>query len=301
MPSAELRVGFVGTGTMGAAMVARLLDRELPVAIHDIDEPGAAPLLERGAHWAETPDALARRCDVVLLSLPGPSQVEAVVAGLLPGLGPDSLIVDLSTNAVATVRALAARCASQEVCFLDSPVSGGVGGARQGTLVLMVGGDATALERARPVLDELSRSIFHLGDSGAGTTAKLVNNQLYLCGQVLFFEGLVLAAKAGLDLSALMEILDQTGAGGVHSRLAERVFERRFDDHTFALALAEKDVALALEAGRSLAVPMPATAAAHQLFVEAAAAGLHEKNFWSAVEIVERHAKTRVEVGDADE
>jgi 3-hydroxyisobutyrate dehydrogenase-like beta-hydroxyacid dehydrogenase len=172
---------------------------------------------------------------------------------------------------------------------------------REGTLVLMIGGESAALELVRPVLEKISRSIFLLGASGAGTTAKLVHNQLYLCGQVLFFEGLVLAAKAGLDLSTLIEILNQSGAGGIHSKLAGRVLERRFDDQTFALALAEKDVALALEAGRSLEVPMPTTAAAHQLFVEAAAAGLRDKNFWAAIELVEKHANTSVSAKESDE
>lgn len=297
--SSELRVGFVGTGTMGAPMVERLLDRELTLWIHDVDPASAESLRARGAHWARSLEDLATRCNVVLLSLPGPAQVRSVVsgpAGLLSKLDAGSVIVDLSTNSVETARDLADACQPRDVCFLDSPVSGGMKGAREGTLVLMIGGSAAALEQVRPVLEQISRSIFHLGPAGSGSVAKLVNNQLYLCGQVLFFEGLVLAAKAGLDLSALIEILNQTGSGGVHSRLADRIFERRFDDRTFTLALAEKDLALALEAGRSLEVPMPATAASHQLFVEAAAAGLRDKNFWAAVERVEQHANTRVEI-----
>ena len=297
MASCSTQVGFVGTGTMGAAMAARLLEMDEPLLIHDIDYESAAPLREQGARWAGTLPELAAECDVVLLSLPGPAQVESVVSGpdgLLPNLRSGSAVVDLSTNSVACVRQLADVCRAGEVSFLDSPVSGGAKGSRDGTLVLMVGGESATLDRVRPVLEKIARSIFHLGPAGAGTTAKLVHNQLYLCGQVLFFEGLVLAAKAELDLSTLIEILNQSGAGGIHSKLAARVLERRFDDQTFALALAEKDVALALEAGRSLEVPMPTTSAAHQLFVEAAAAGLHDKNFWAAIELVEDHARTRI-------
>jgi 3-hydroxyisobutyrate dehydrogenase len=304
MKGKNLQAGLVGTGTMGAAMAARLLDLGESLRLHDAVPGSADTLLERGASWCPSVGELAAECDVVLLSLPGPAEVESVVLGpdgLLAHLRPGSIIVDLSTNAVATVRSLAEKCLAAGVHFLDSPVSGGSKGAREGTLVLMVGGEAEALEQARPLLEQMSRSIFHLGDSGAGTVAKLVNNQLYLCGQVIFFEGLVLAAKAGLDLPALCSILDQTGAGGVHSQLAERVFERRFDDPTFALALAEKDVALALEAGRSLHVAMPATAAAHQLFVEGAAAGLQQKNFWAAVELVEKRADARISPIDPTE
>ena len=297
----SLRVGFVGTGTMGGAMVLRLLEREVDVLVHDLDADAARPLLEAGARWSDSLADLAARCDVLLLSLPGPPQVESVVEGLLPALTTNATIVDLSTSAVATARTLAARCADRGVGFLDAPVSGGSAGALAGTLVLMVGGAADVLERVRPVLEPLSRSIFHLGPPGAGTVAKLVNNQLYLGGQVLFFEGLALAAKAELDLGALVEILDQTGAGGVHARLADRVFERRFDDGTFALALAEKDLALMLEAGDALDVPLPATDASHRLFREAFDAGLRDENFWAAIELVEARSQVRISRGEPEE
>lgn len=285
---------------MGGPMARRVLAAGHPLAIHDAHRAAAEPYLADGATWAESLAELASASDVLLLSLPGPPEVEAVVAGrdgLLERASPGTVIVDLSTNAVATVRALAAACADRGVQFLDCPVSGGAPGARDGSLVLMVGGDGGALEIVRPILDVLARSIVHLGGSGAGTVAKLVNNQLYLCGAALFYEGLVLGAKAGLDPEALVEILKSTRAGGIHAELADRVLERQWDPAsgtTFALDLAEKDVALALQAGRSLAVGMPVSAAAHQLFLDARAAGLGAKNFWSAFEIVEQRAHVRV-------
>jgi 3-hydroxyisobutyrate dehydrogenase-like beta-hydroxyacid dehydrogenase len=288
---------------MGAAMAARLLECEEALLIHDIDRVSADPLLSQDARWAPALANLAQESEIVLLSLPGPREVAEVVSGrqgLLETLAPGSVIVDLSTNAIATVRELAQTCLEKGIAFLDSPVSGGSAGARAGTLVLMVGGDEAALADVRPVLDKLSRSLFHLGAPGAGTVAKLVNNQLYLCGEVLFFEGLVLAAKAGLDPEVLCEILDQTGAGGVHARLAPRILERRYDDRTFTLGLAEKDVALVLEASESLEAPMPATAAAHQLFAAALAEGMRDKNFWAAVEIAERRAKVRLSSGNRE-
>jgi len=282
---------------MGAAMVSRLLDQGVDLVIHDVRPDSAAPHLERGARWAATLDQLARECDIVLLSLPGPPEVAQVVGGpngLLENLTPGAVVVDLSTNSVATARELAETATGRDIHFLDSPVSGGSKGALDGTLVLMVGGAEQALERARPLLEQISREIFHLGEAGAGTVAKLVNNQLYLCGEVLFFEGLVLAAKAGLRPEALCEILELTGVGGAHARLVPRVLERRHDDRTFTLGLAEKDVSLALEASRSLDAPMPTTAAAHQLFVDALSEGLREKNFWAAIEVAERRAKVDI-------
>jgi 3-hydroxyisobutyrate dehydrogenase len=278
-------------------MAARLVAAGHPVSVHDARREACSELLRGGASWADSLGSLAAAVDVALLSLPGPPQVEAVVGGsegLLAGMAAGSCIVDLSTNALATVRELAASCAERGIDYLDCPVSGGMQGAAAGTLVLMVGGEAGALERVRPILQALSREIIHFGPSGAGTVAKLINNQLYLAGEVLFYEGLVLGAKAGLDIPALLEMLEATGVGGVHTRLAPRLLDRNFDDRTFALALAEKDVGLALAAGRSLGVPMPTTAAAHRLFAEASVEGPADRNFWIAFELLERRARIRV-------
>lgn len=290
-------LAYIGTGTMGKPMAARLFNAGFDPIIFDVNKASAQDLIEQGARWADTLKDVSEAANIVLLSLPGPPQVESVVNGpdgLLQHLAPGSIIVDMSTNSVSTVRKLAALCEERGIAFIDSPVTGGVKGSTDGTLVLMLGGESIALEKVRLYLEELSREIVHLGGVGTGTATKLIHNQLYLCGEVLFYEGLALAAKTGIDQQALLDILNMSGAGGIHSKVAQRVIDRRFDDNTFALALAEKDVALALEAGRALDVPMPATTAAHQLFVEGKAAGLSNKNFWSVIELVEQHANTRI-------
>lgn len=291
------RLGFVGLGRMGGAMAAHLQETGCALAIHDRAPETGSALVEAGAHWHDSPAGVAGEASQVLLSLPGPPEVEAVLRGergLLAALRPGAAIVDLSTNSVAGVRALAAECRAAGIDFLDAPVSGGIRGAREGTLVLMVGGRAGALEAVRPTLERLSRSILHFGESGAGSAAKLAHNQFYLCAEVLFFEALVLAEKAGIAAPDLVDLLDSTGAGGVHARLADRVLERRFDDGSFALALAEKDVALALETARALGVPTPTTEAAHGLLAEARARGRGDENFWAAVEILEERAGVRL-------
>ena len=303
MTSKEGRVGFVGLGTMGAAIANRLLDEGISLLLHDVRREAASKLLERGAQWATTLEELAQEVDVVLLSLPGPPEIADVVAGpngLLENLAAGATVVDLSTNSIATARELATAASQRDMTFIDSPVSGGSVGGREGTLVLMVGGPSEGVDRVRPLLAKISRKLFYLGESGAGTIAKLINNQLYLCGEVLFFEGLVLAAKAGLAPDSLCEILELTGVGGAHARLAPRIFERRYDDRTFTLGLAEKDVSLAIEASRTLNAPMPTTEAAHELFTQALAEGLRDKNFWSSIEVAERRAKVRVDAGNGD-
>ena len=291
------RLGFVGLGGMGGAMAARLQEMGCELAIHDLVPETGAALVAGGAHWHDSPAGVVSEASQVLLSLPGPPEVEAVVRGaqgLLGALPPGAAIVDLSTNSIAGVRALAEECGADGIAFLDAPVSGGIRGAREGTLILMVGGPAEALEEVRPTLERISRSILHFGESGAGSAAKLVHNQFYICSEVLFLEALVLAEKAGIAAPELVDLLRATGAGGVHAQLADRVLERRFDDGTFTLALAEKDVALALEAAGSLGVPTPASTAAHALLAEARNQGRGDENFWAAVETLEAQAGVQI-------
>jgi 3-hydroxyisobutyrate dehydrogenase len=293
----SMPIGFIGVGTMGYPMIERLFDKGFDPIIYDLKKSCAETLIAKGVRWADSLSEVSSQAKIVLLSLPGPLQVEKVVSGtggLLHTLPEGSVIVDLSTSSFATSRKLTAQCLQRRIGFLDSPVTGGSKDCREGTHIMMVGGDQEQLELVRPVLKALSRKIVHLGESGAGNIAKLINNQLYLCGQILFYEGIVLANKAGLDISALLAILDSGGAGGIHTKLVDRIFERQYEGNIFTLALAEKDVRLALEASRTLEAPMPVTAAAHQLFEEAKAAGFSNKNFWSTIEIVEKHAKTRI-------
>lgn len=291
------RVTFVGVGTMGGPMARRVLDAGHELVVVDRDRAVATELEQAGAIWRDTVAEAATGAEVVLLSLPGPRQVEDVLVGeggLLDAVGEGATIVDHTTNSLETVRRMAARCEARGVGFVDAPVSGGKSGASAGTLAVMVGGHDAHVERARPVLETFGDPVIHFGATGTGTTVKLVNNQVFLCGEIIFQEGLVLAAKAGIDPAQLVALLDRTGAGGAHVRNGDRVIGREFDGPGFALALAEKDVALALAAGRELSVPMPASAQAHQVFVEALAAGMGERRSFATLAMVERAADHEV-------
>ena len=195
-------IGFIGTGNMGHPMAANLLHAGRSVTVHDLRRESAQSLLDEGAGWATTPAAVAGAAAVVFVSLPAPADVDEVVAGeegLLAGALPGTVIVDLSTNSPVVVRALAARAAEDGVTFLDAPVSGGVAGARKGTLAVMVGGDEQTFEACRPLFELIGQRIFYLGPSGAGSVAKLVNNLLFFHGLMGSLEALVLAGKAGVD------------------------------------------------------------------------------------------------------
>ncbi len=279
---------------MGGRMARRVLDGGHDLVVTDVRRPVAAPLEAAGATWADDAASVARAADgVVCLSLPGPSEVEAVVGELLAALPSGAVIVDLSTNALGTVRRLHADAAAVGVRYLDAPVSGGSPGAEAGTLAVMVGGDADAFEQVRPVLECIGTRLSHLGEPGAGTLVKLVNNAVFLCGSLLFQEGLVLAAKAGMDPTTLVPIL-QGASSAPYTGMAKGLLGRRFEPALFALALAEKDIALALESARSLGVPMPVSAAAHQTYLEALTAGHGGENFFATLQAIERRAGVEV-------
>lgn len=285
--------GFVGTGTMGRPMARCVLDAGHRVVVHDARREAAAPLVSAGAEWVASPREVAERCPVVLTSLPGPPEVDEVVRGadgLLAGARDGSVHVDLTTVSVAFARRLAGIEAAHGVRYADAPVSGGVFAAERGTLTVMASGDPAAIDAARPALTALGERIFDLGaEPGTGTLVKLVNNAVFLCSGLVLQEGLVLAAKAGLAPRDLLRVL-QASSAAVYLGLAEPTLARQFDDVWFALALAEKDVALALESGGDLAVPMPVTAAAHGVYARALAEGLGAKLFLATLESVARAA-----------
>lgn len=282
-------LGFIGIGTIGGPMAARLVSGGHALVVHDVSVDATARLVAEGARAADSVGALAQACDTVFLSLPGPPQVAAVMDQLLAAPGAVRTVVDLSTNALALNRELAARAAAQGIAYLDAPVSGGKVAAKDGTLAVMVGGDEAAFAAVKPLIECFARHIFHLGASGAGTLAKLVNNQIFLCASVLIQEGFVMGAKAGMDPSTLLEVLKVSSAGSLVAR-APLLLARRFEQDIFALSIAAKDVTLALESGAAVGASMPATAAALGVYQEALAHGLGHEDFYATVKVLEQQA-----------
>jgi 3-hydroxyisobutyrate dehydrogenase-like beta-hydroxyacid dehydrogenase len=290
------RVGFVGTGTIGAPMAKRMIDAGHVLVVCDRVEAATAPLIAAGATRAASPREVAAACRVVFTSLPGPAQVDEVATGkdgLLEGTRAGDIHVDLSTSAFDAVRALAAREAAAGVQLVDAPVSGGVLGATQGTLTVMASGERSAFERVEPLLGAFGKNIFYLGESGNGTLSKLVNNAIFLCGGLLVQETFAMAAKAGLDPNRLLEVV-QKSSGAAYAGMAKLLLGRGFDNAFFQLALAEKDVALALASAQGLGVPMPVIEAAHGTYARALAMGLGPKLFAATLLAVEDAAGVEV-------
>ena len=212
MNASLARIGFVGLGTMGAAMAAHLARAGHPLTVWNRSPGRAGELVALGAAEAATPSELAARADVVVVCVSDTPDVEAVLFGrdgVAETLAAGSLVIDCSTIAPSGSRSFAARLGERGVAFVDAPVSGGSEGARNATLTIFVGGDEADVERARPILAALGRTITHVGPVGAGQAVKAVN-QVILAGAYLgVAEGIVLALKAGLDVDQVVDALDR--------------------------------------------------------------------------------------------
>jgi 3-hydroxyisobutyrate dehydrogenase-like beta-hydroxyacid dehydrogenase len=289
-------IGFIGTGNIGNPMARHVIAAGHEVVVYDKNAAACDNLLELGARRGASPEDVAEQCRFVFTSLPGPKEVEDVVRGaqgLLAGAKPGDIHVDLSTNSVTAVKRIAELEAASGILYLDSPVTGGVAGAEAGTLTLLVSGDRLAFEKVEPFLGAIGTNVFYLGETGTGTTVKLINNLIVLCAGQLMQEGLVLGAKAGLDPVKLYEMLRVSSSRPFIGAMPAAI-ERQFENPSFSLALASKDVGLALETARDLAVPMPVTSAAHQTYLRALAAGLGSKSFMATLEALEAGANTVV-------
>jgi len=275
-----MKIGFIGIGQMGRHMSRRILEAGYELTVNDINEEAAAPLLKKGAEWADSPAAVARACRVVISSLPKPQDVEAVVYGkdgLMQGWRKGDIYIDMSTNSPTLIRRIAADAKAKGVSVLDAPVSGGVKGADAGTLAIMVGGEEAALEKARKVLETMGQRIFAVGGPGNGNVVKLINNLISLICNSASAEGFALGVKAGIDPAMLLEIIKvSTGDNWCARQYPGTVFKGNFEPG-FKVSLAYKDINLALELGKENGVPLPVGTAVKKDLENTIAAGYQDK------------------------
>src|SRR5437870_8095534 len=256
-----MRVGFIGLGMMGKGMAANLQKAGHQLTVHDLNRAAAEPFLAKGAAWASSPRQVAEASEVVFTSLPVPADVEAVALGpngLIEGMKPDTAFFDMSTNSVATVRKINAAFAEKNLYMLDSPVSGGPGGAASGKMAIWAGGDEQQFNRHKPVLDAMGDQARYIGPIGAGTIAKLVHNCTSAVVGVALAEVFTMGIKAGVEPLDLWEAVRQgaTGRSRTFDRLGQRFLTGQHDPADFALRLLHKDVGLAVGLGREVGVPM---------------------------------------------
>jgi len=262
------RIGFVGLGTMGAAMAANVRRAGFEVTAWNRTPGRATVLLDLGAIEADTPADVARSSDIVIVCVSDTPDVEAVLFGpdgVADGLASGGLVIDCSTISPGATAAFAARLADAGIAFVDAPVSGGSEGAKLGTLTVFVGGEEAAVERAHPVLAAMGKTITRFGPAGSGQAVKAVN-QVVIAGIYLgVAEGMVLAIKVGLDPAMVAAAL---GGGVAKSWILENRSGKMIANEYplgFRTSLHLKDLAIALELARSVGATLPVTSLAAQL------------------------------------
>jgi 3-hydroxyisobutyrate dehydrogenase len=298
-----MRVAFIGLGNMGRPMAENILKAGHDLTVWNRTRAHMQPLLGGGARAAGSAREAAREADIVGLCVSTPDVVRSVVLGedgVLRAARRGTLIVDFSTIDPATSRAMAAECQQSGVAYLDAPVSGGVSGAAAGTLTIVVGGDATAVERAQPLLQAVGKKVVHVGSSGAGSTIKLINQLLVGVNLAAVCEAFVLGQRAGVDPQTLYEVLAASAGDSAALRRAipDFVLKRQFEPG-FAVQLLCKDLDLALGVGRETHTALPIAAIARQLYEEARALGLAEKDIAAAIVPLERRYGVEVRRGEA--
>lgn len=282
------KLAFMGVGKMGSRMAERLVSAGFEVRVYDPNTQAVQELAKKGAFAAANPAAAAEGADAILCSLPTPGILRKAIAGdkgALSAARSGAVIVDFSTVDPATTKELAATAAKQSVAFLDSPASGGVLGAANGKLVLMVGGEEADLARVRPVLDHLAGRIVHCGPIGAGQLTKLSHNLLTAINTVALGEVLAASVKVGAKLDVLVDVLS---AGLAGSKMLDYLPKTLFTSErpaNFAIDLMHKDITLCLEEFSNM--PMPLGQLVRQIYNAARAKGLGGKDSTSVCELYE--------------
>lgn len=294
-----MRLGFVGTGTMGAPMAACLLDAGHQLTVYDVRSEATAALCARGARAADNPDAVARQSEVVFTSLPGPREMELAAldpsTGILAGLRTGGAYIDMTTNAPAVARRVAEACQARGIEILDAPVSG-----RPPTMTVMVGGDEAVFAKYRPLLAAMADNIFYVGGTGSGCIAKLVTQYLGYTNFIAALEGMLIGAKAGIDLGTLARIVPlSAGASRTFDNIPRSVLSGAFTAGG-TLDIVAKDLDLACDLARDVGAPANLGLLAHDVLNRAQAQGWGQQGFPIAARILEAMAGTELRAPAVD-
>jgi 3-hydroxyisobutyrate dehydrogenase len=294
-------VGFIGVGNMGNPMASNVLKASFPMTVFDLNPRAMENLIQAGARRAGSAREVVERSEIVLTSLPASPDVEATYldpGGLVDRARPGTILIDLSSVLPSTPRKIEPRAKERGVHFLEAPVSGGVSGARAATLAIMVGGEASALERARPVLRAIGPNIFHVGPVGAGNTVKAINNMMACVNALAMMEGLALGVKAGLDPMTIYEVVKASSGGSkALERIPRALMPRKFEPG-FKVQLMNKDLETFTTIAKELHVPVSFANVAQRYQQAALAAGLGEHDTSVVMTIIERLAAVEVSRGE---
>jgi 3-hydroxyisobutyrate dehydrogenase-like beta-hydroxyacid dehydrogenase len=284
-----MRIGFIGTGTMGTPIAGCLIAAGHRLTVYDLRPEAMGVLIGHGAATADSPSEAAYGAETVFTSLPGPGEVEATALdpdrGIFAGLRRGGTYIDLTTNAPGTARLVADAARKRGVTFLDAPVSG-----RPPNMTVMVGGDANAFAHCRPLFEAIAANVFHVGPNGAGCTAKLVTQYLGYTNFITALEGMLVAAKAGIDLGILAKIVPvSAGQSRTFDTSARSVLTRAFASNG-SLDIIVKDLGLAVNLAREVGAPATLGALAYDSYKRAQAQGQGGEGYPSVAKILEAMA-----------
>ncbi len=287
------QIGFIGLGIMGQGMTRNLLKAGFSVMVWNRTAARMEALVEAGARAGQDPADVAARSDITVICVSDTPDVEEVILGkrgVIEGAKPGSLVIDCSTISPTATVAMVKALAKQDVAMLDAPISGGSEGAANGTLSIMVGGEAKDFERAHPVFEAMGKKITHVGESGAGQTVKLVNQILVVGHALAMSEALLFAQAGGVDLEKTLEAVSAGAAGSwMLSNRGPQIIQRDWRPG-FTIDLQQKDVRLALGAADDLGVPLPGTGLIFQFYRTLQAQGLGSEGNHALVKALEHLA-----------
>ena len=267
-------VGFMGLGNMGGPVAGHIQRAGLPMVVCDLREAATRPFQERGAKVVDSASELARRSDVIITALPMPADVEQVVCGangILEGIRPRSVFIDISTSPPSLLRRLEPLFRAKGAYVLDAPVASGQPGTARGIHEVMVGGEREIFERVLPILRVFGDQVLHAGPLGCGSICKLVHQMINSTISQAIAEGLTLGVKAGVETKSVWECVRRGMVGRMHVlhvQVPQTVFRNNYETDTFPLKLLRKDVGLATALGRELNVPLPLASIAEQHLIE---------------------------------
>lgn len=294
------RIGLIGLGIMGKPMGKNLIKAGFPLTVWNRTASRADELAELGATVADSPRAVAENSDVIITIVSDSPDVQAVILGkdgVIQGVRSGAVVIDMSTISPQVTRELGDALKAKGVAMMDAPVSGGEKGAIEGTLSIMVGGEAAVLERVRPVLEAMGKRIVHIGGTGMGQVCKLANQIAVVLNNLSMSEALVFAAKSGADPAKVLEAI-QAGAAGswALNNYAPKILRRDFSPG-FLVSLQQKDIRLVMEASREMNLSLPGTALTYELQKALQAWGLDREGNYAVVKVIEQLAGVEVKAG----
>jgi 3-hydroxyisobutyrate dehydrogenase-like beta-hydroxyacid dehydrogenase len=282
-------LGFVGLGVMGGNMVARLLDKGHTVTGYNRTRSKAQWLIDRGMNWGDSPRAVSAAADFTFSMVTNAAAIDSITEGpegILAGLRPGELLIDMSTVSPAVSRALAAKVREKGADMIDSPVSGSVITLQEGKLSVMVGGRREAFERAKPVLLDVGPKVTYVGDNGLALAMKIATNLSLAVQMLAFSEGVLLAEKSGIARETAVDVLTHSAIGSPMVQYRGPFVLKMPDEAWFDVNMMQKDMLLALEMGRHLDVPLPTTAVTNEFLTAARGMGLAKQDFAVMFEVL---------------